>query len=112
MDDVLHLVLAAHGGLGRWLDVSALTAHLSVGGPFPVAKGWPDMLIEETVEASARREHIVFTPLSRRRSAIGLRGRPRDGDDRAHRRRRYQPPHESARLVRRLRYTTTRWDAA
>ena len=62
MDDVLHLVLAAHGGLGRWLDVSALTAHLSVGGPFPVAKGWPDMLIEETVEASARREHIVFTP--------------------------------------------------
>jgi hypothetical protein len=44
MDELLTLVLDAHGGLERWSGVSALTAHLSLGGPFWGAKGWPDVL--------------------------------------------------------------------
>src|SRR5437899_9117852 len=75
MDDLLSRVVDAHGGLKRWSGVSTLTAQLSVGGPFWGAKGWPDVLIEETVEAEPRREHIVFTPARRSPASI----RPHDG---------------------------------
>ncbi len=64
MDELLTLVLDAHGGLDRWSGVSALTAHLSLGGPFWGAKGWPDVLIEETLDMDAHREHLVYTPFT------------------------------------------------
>jgi hypothetical protein len=34
MNDLLDLVLEAHGGLERWSDVGTLTARLAAGGPF------------------------------------------------------------------------------
>ncbi len=54
MDALLASVLTAHGGLERWSDVKALTVRLSLGGPFWGAKGWPDVLIDKTMELDAR----------------------------------------------------------
>jgi hypothetical protein len=64
MDALLTSVLTAHGGLDRWSGVKTLTAHVSLGGPFWGAKGWPDLLIDETIELDARREHLVYTPFT------------------------------------------------
>jgi hypothetical protein len=64
MDELLTLVLDAHGGLERWSGVSALTAHLSFGGPFWGAKGWLNVLSEETLDMDAHREHLVYTPFT------------------------------------------------
>ena len=64
MDALLASVLAAHGGLDRWSDVKTLTVRLSLGGPFWGAKGWPDLLIDETIELDAQREHLVYTPFT------------------------------------------------
>ncbi len=64
MDALLATVLAAHGGLERWSAVKTLTVRLSLGGPFWGWKGWPDLLIDETIELDARREHLVYTPFT------------------------------------------------
>jgi hypothetical protein len=64
MDALLASVLTAAGGLDRWSDVKTLTVRLSLGGPFWGAKGWPDVLIDETMELDARREHLVSTPFT------------------------------------------------
>lgn len=62
MNDLLELVLDAHGGLGRWWDVSTLTATLAVGGPFWKLRGFPDAFLEQTLTVSAHREYAFFTP--------------------------------------------------
>src|SRR5712691_4115682 len=64
MDTLLASVLAAHGGLERWSAVKTLTVRLSLGGPFWGAKGWPDLLVDETIDLDARREHLVYTPFT------------------------------------------------
>lgn len=64
MDALLASVLAAHGGRERWSVVKTLNVHLSLGGPFWAAKGWPDVLIDETIDLDARREHLVYTPFT------------------------------------------------
>lgn len=55
-------VIDANGGLARWSEITGLTARLSIAGPIWAAKGWPDALIQETVEIDTRRERSVFTP--------------------------------------------------
>ena len=62
MDALLSDVIEAHGGLGRWSEISSLTASLSIAGPIWAAKGWPNALIEETVEIDTHQERSVFTP--------------------------------------------------
>ena len=64
MDALLASVLTAHGGLDRWSGVKTLTVRLSLGGPFWGWKGWPDVLIDETIELDAQREHLVYTPFT------------------------------------------------
>jgi hypothetical protein len=64
MDALLATVLTAAGGLDRWSAVKTLTVRLSLGGPFWGAKGWPDLLIDETIELDARREHLVYIPFT------------------------------------------------
>jgi hypothetical protein len=62
MKDLLASVLDAHGGVDRWAGVHALTARLSIGGPFWSRKGWPEIFGDQTtLELDARREHIVMT---------------------------------------------------
>src|ERR1700737_1346572 len=45
MDELLARVLDAHGGLERWSSLEALTARLSVGGPFWGLRGFPDAFL-------------------------------------------------------------------
>lgn len=61
MNDLLDLVLDAHGGLSRWSDVSTLNAELTVSGPFWKLRGFPDTLLNETLAVATRREHVLFT---------------------------------------------------
>jgi hypothetical protein len=42
MNDLLDLVLDAHGGPKRWSGVSTLTAKLAFCGPFWGQQGFPD----------------------------------------------------------------------
>ena len=48
MDELLPAVLDAHGGLDNWQRVRTLRARFSRGGPFWAARGWPDLLANET----------------------------------------------------------------
>jgi hypothetical protein len=65
MNDLLASVLDAHGGVARWARVHALTARLTIGGPFWGRKGWPEIFGDQTtLELDARREHIVVTPFN------------------------------------------------
>jgi hypothetical protein len=62
MNELLTNVLAAHGGLANWSNVTTLTAKLSLGGPFWAGRGWADVYAGQTVTLDARREHITFAP--------------------------------------------------
>jgi hypothetical protein len=62
MNDLLTLVLEAHGGLKRWSKARTLTTRLAIGGPFWGRRGFPDAFLDETLEIDTRREHAVFTP--------------------------------------------------
>lgn len=63
MDDLLNFVLDPSGGVDRWASARALTAEVSVGGPFWGRKGWPGLLGKQTVTMDTRREHIEMTLL-------------------------------------------------
>src|SRR5262245_56441801 len=45
MNDLLTLVVDAHGGLERWSRVSTLTARLAAGGPFWGLRGFADAFL-------------------------------------------------------------------
>jgi hypothetical protein len=62
MNDLLDLVLDAHGGLNRWSGVSTLTATLAADGPFWKLRGFPHAFGDETLTIDVRRQHAVFTP--------------------------------------------------
>jgi hypothetical protein len=65
MNDLLASVLDAHGGVDRRARVHALTARLSIGGPFWGRKGWPEIFGDQTtLELDARREHLVVMPFN------------------------------------------------
>jgi hypothetical protein len=64
MDILLSSVLDAHGGLRNWKAVTRLTAHLSLGGPFWAARGWPGVYSNQTVTLDPHREHITFAPFT------------------------------------------------
>jgi hypothetical protein len=64
VDDLLAMVLAAHGGQDRWSRISRIEAEMTIGGPFWKLKGQPDLLASETIEADAHTQHLAMTPLS------------------------------------------------
>ncbi len=66
MNDLLDRVLDVHGGLADWKEVTAVTAHLSLGGAFWGWKGWPEVYAHQTVKLDTRREHITFEPFTHR----------------------------------------------
>jgi hypothetical protein len=57
-------VVEAHGGRDAWERVEKLTAHLSLGGPFWEARGWPGVYDDVTVTLDPHREHISFWPFT------------------------------------------------
>jgi hypothetical protein len=49
--------------MDRWARVDAITARLSIGGPFWGRKGWPAIFGDQTtLKLDARRQHVVVTP--------------------------------------------------
>jgi hypothetical protein len=65
MDPLLEEVLEAHGSLDLWSGLTKITARVSIGGPIWAIKGWPDALVQETVEIDTKVERSVFTPFTR-----------------------------------------------
>ena len=63
-NDLLSAVLEAHGGLDRWLDITSITANMSLGGPFWGARGWPDVYSNQTITLNPHEEEITFTPFT------------------------------------------------
>jgi len=61
-NELLDVVLDAHGGLERWSGISTLTAKLAIGGPLWGQLGFPDAFLDETLTIDTRRQHAVFTP--------------------------------------------------
>lgn len=64
MEKLLISVLDAHGGLENWKKLRKLTAHMSLGGPFWEARGWPGLYDRQTVTIDPHREHISFAPFT------------------------------------------------
>src|SRR5437899_5688269 len=64
MEKLLADVLAAHGGLDNWDQVTELTVEMSLGGPFWAARGRPGIYAGPTVTLDAHREHITFAPFT------------------------------------------------
>jgi hypothetical protein len=83
MDDLVAHVLDVHGGLDRWSGIGALTARTSIGGRFWSAKGWPEPVLEETVEIDPHRQHAVLTPFTAPDRAFTLDVDPERVDIRA-----------------------------
>ena len=51
--------------MDRWDRVHALTARLSIGGPFWARNGWADIFGDQTtLELEAHRQHIVVRPFN------------------------------------------------
>lgn len=60
MNNLLDLVLAAHGGWDRWQHLSKLTANASVGGVLWAVKGKDGILDNLVVEVDCHRQYAVF----------------------------------------------------
>jgi hypothetical protein len=63
--DVLHWVLAAHGGLARWRAVSSIGARISATGSVWKLKGQADLLADVTIDVSTTTQRLVITPFVR-----------------------------------------------
>ena len=59
MNDLVGLVLAAHGGLERWNELNHLRAHASITGATWALKGKPDVLRNVDIQADTHRERVI-----------------------------------------------------
>jgi hypothetical protein len=62
---VLHRVLAAHGGLARWREVSSIGARISATGSVWTLKGQADLLADVTIDVSTTAQRLVIAPFVR-----------------------------------------------
>jgi len=62
MNDLLETVLAAHGGLDRWNQLTTVSARLIQGGALWALKGQPGVLDNVVVTASLHQEHVSHRP--------------------------------------------------
>ena len=76
MDKLLSEVLDAHGGLQNWAKVTEITTHMSLGGPFWAARGWPGIYTNQTVTVDPHRERVSIFAIHRARPQVDLRSRP------------------------------------
>ena len=69
MNDLLSLVLTAHGGLDRWNELNHLAAHASITGATWSLKGRPDVLRDVDIQADTHQERLIVKfPGKNRRS--------------------------------------------
>ena len=59
MNELLHLAIAAHGGLGNWNKVKSIRIAASITGAIWFVKGKPDELKNIVMTAEAQREHVI-----------------------------------------------------
>jgi len=60
MNDLLRLVLAAHGGVDRWNELNHLRAHASITGATWSLKGKPDVLRDVDIQADTHQERLII----------------------------------------------------
>ena len=60
VNDLLDTALAAHGGLDRWHDVTAITVEASITGAFWYFKSKGDALEAVRFEVGTKREHLTM----------------------------------------------------
>ncbi len=60
MNDLLKLVLDAHGGLERWRQVRKLTVHAHAGGELWGRRGQKGILNDAHIELDPHAQHLVF----------------------------------------------------
>ena len=80
MNDLLKLVLDAHGGLERWRQVRQLTAHAHVGGELWGRRGQEGILNDAHLEGIADRRPESLAELARC-TGIGPTKLERYGDE-------------------------------
>ena len=64
MDNLLSMVVEAHGGLDRWLPVKTMTVRAAVTGEFWARKGQPGILGDVTFEIDAWHQVVTLTPFA------------------------------------------------
>ena len=60
MNDLLENAIAAHGGIDRWSQVTAITVNASVTGALFHVKGKPDALKDVRFEADTKRQRLIM----------------------------------------------------
>src|SRR5437660_8567222 len=72
MSDLLETVIDAHGGLGRWSQLDAVSVHGANGSALSALKGQPGVLDDVFVRASLHQERESHHPFGApdRRSAF------------------------------------------
>src|SRR5260221_6004975 len=65
MNDLLELVVAAHGGADRWNSVRRIHLHLSVTGALFRIKGLPDGMTDMLMSVDAQEQAVKVAAYSR-----------------------------------------------
>jgi len=60
MNDLLELVIAAHGGINRWNQISKIKVKASITGGIWYVKGKPDALKDVIIEADTHAQHLTM----------------------------------------------------
>ncbi len=60
MEDLLNIVLKAHGGLKRWSQISSIEAEIALDGALWHFKGQPELFRKIQVELSTREQRLVI----------------------------------------------------
>jgi hypothetical protein len=67
MNDLLKLAVEAHGGLGRWNQLSFVKANVSITGAIWAVKGQPDVLKDVQIEATLHEQALTMHLLGKNR---------------------------------------------
>jgi len=62
MSELRDLVIDAHGGIARWNKVKTIEGDMSITGGLWARKGWPDVLKNVHVTATAGHQWISYRP--------------------------------------------------
>jgi len=62
MDELLELVLNAHGGIDRWKEISRFRVNCSIGGAIWTLKGKPGLLDDIVLSGETRVQRLLIEP--------------------------------------------------
>ena len=62
MNELLAVAIGAHGGMGRWQELSRFRAATSITGEIWVLKGKPGLLHDVVLEGETRDQRLKITP--------------------------------------------------